>query len=446
SLSPVPQHANPFNATERRLKAAAQLAKNDLQPMSELLAKGKSTGDNLAAGLRAIIARDDRAFGGHEGILAGAATKERLAAAYGAEHCWSVSRLEEYAYCPFRFFARNVLKLEPLAELTLQTDYGRRGLLAHEALAELHRRLNAAGTPALPSQTSPEEYARYRNETITLLQGQLAQGDPLEEAFRTIDLTLIGQWLEEYLGQHQQYEMIGGEVEEAGRPQLRPAHFEVSFGLKRRGGEQIDPLSTDKPFDLVYGEEKIRLSGRIDRIDIGLIGDQIVFNVLDYKTGRNKKLKADDIKHGLALQLPLYAMAVQELLMIDRGAAPWRVGYWYLRDSGFQSHDLPQLFQTTADGICETGDWQLLKGTLLARVVEMVRGIRTGDFPVFSRDLECTGRCEFHTVCRVGQVRAINKVWIGSGKAAKSPVTNTERSKAANEGDRGKIRAEAKQP
>ena len=345
------------------------------------------------------------------------------------EHCWSVSRLEEYAYCPFRFFARNVLKLEPLAELSLQTDYGRRGLLAHEALAELHRRLNGSGAPGLPSKTSPEEYGRYRSETITLLQEQLAHGDPLEVALRTIDLTVIGQWLEEYLGQHERYESTSVGTGDVARPELRPAHFEVSFGLKRRGGEQVDELSTETPFDVVYGDERIRLSGRIDRIDIGLVGDRVVFNVLDYKTGRNKKLKADDIQQGLALQLPLYAMAVQELLMIDRRAVPWRVGYWYLRDSGFQSHDLPQLFQSTPQGLCETGEWQTLKVTLLERVVQMVQGIRAGDFPVYSQDPDCTGRCEFHTVCRVGQVRTINKRW-GSAAAAEQIGLDGDRKKA----------------
>ncbi len=33
---------------------------------------------------------------------------------------------------PFQFFAKNVLKLEPLPELALETDFGRRGQLAHD--------------------------------------------------------------------------------------------------------------------------------------------------------------------------------------------------------------------------------------------------------------------------------------------------------------------------
>ncbi len=64
------------------------------------------------------------------------------------------------------------------------------------------------------------------------------------------------------------------------------------------------------------------LSGRIDRIDIGVVGGQLVFNILDYKTGNSKNFKSRNAETGVSLQLPLYALAVQELLMIDRRAVP----------------------------------------------------------------------------------------------------------------------------
>jgi ATP-dependent helicase/DNAse subunit B len=393
------------------VKAVAELMEGNVQPMSQLIRQQTSDSHNLIAGLQAAAARQQKEFSPFEGILPGNAAKLQLAKTYGPEHCWSVSRLEEYAYCPFRYFGRNVLKLEPLPDLALQTDYGRRGLLAHEALADLHRRLNAAGATRSPAKTNPEEFEKFSGETLAVLIERVSKGHPLEMALRTIDFNLIGQWLKTYTGQHERYEAEVSQAGEVAGPSILPAHFEVSFGLKRRAGEKVDPLSTDKPFDLVCGDHTIRLSGRIDRIDIGLIGGQVVFNVLDYKTGGNKKLKEEDIKRGLALQLPLYAMAVQELLMIDRRAMPWRVGYWYLKDKGFDSHDLPQFFEATANGLCETGDWHALRGTLLERVVALVQGIRGGEFPVFSLDKECISRCEFRTVCRIGQIRALDKTW-----------------------------------
>ncbi len=70
--------------------------------------------------------------------------------------------------------------------------------------------------------------------------------------------------------------------------------------------------------------------------------------------------------------------------MIDRRAKPWRVGYWYLKEKGFESEGLPQFSPAATTGLQETDAWRELRGTLLARVVTLVRSVRGGMFPVFS--------------------------------------------------------------
>jgi hypothetical protein len=47
----------------------------------------------------------------------------------------------------------------------------------------------------------------------------------------------------------------------------------------------------------------------------------------------------------------------------------------------------------------------------VARVFQLVEGIKAGQFPVYSLDDDCTGRCAFRTVCRVNQVRSLEKQW-----------------------------------
>jgi ATP-dependent helicase/DNAse subunit B len=244
---------------------------------------------------------------------------------------------------------------------------------------------------------------RHAKEAIAWLIEQFSSGDPLEAALRKVDFQLIAKWMEEYFGQHEEYEEGNRE-----HP-LRPAYFEVSFGMKPRAGERVDPVSIEKPFELKYGKEIVRFSGRIDRIDIGMVGGEVVFNVIDYKTGTKQGFKKKDVESGRAVQLPLYALAVQELLMIDRRAKPWRVGYWFLKDGGFDSLDIPQLYLQTSAGLRETEDWNELRGTLLSRVMSLVHRVREGQFPVYSLDDKCTGRCEYHSICRIGQVRALEK-------------------------------------
>ena len=68
----------------------------------------------------------------------------------------------------------------------------------------------------------------------------------------------------------------------------------------------------------------VRISGRIDRIDLGTIAGESVFNVIDYKSGGTIRLDRDTIRAGATLQLPLYALAAMELILSDRVAVPWR--------------------------------------------------------------------------------------------------------------------------
>ena len=56
----------------------------------------------------------------------------------------------------------------------------------------------------------------------------------------------------------------------------------------------------------------ILVSGQIDRIDTGRVGEHVVFGIVDYKTGKNNKdFKESDFTERMRLQLPLYALAAQ---------------------------------------------------------------------------------------------------------------------------------------
>ena len=37
--------------------------------------------------------------------------------------------------------------------------------------------------------------------------------------------------------------------------------------------------------------------------------------------------------------------------------------------------------------------------------------MRRGEFPVWSDDENCTGRCPYSTVCRINQIRSLDKEW-----------------------------------
>ena len=53
--------------------------------------------------------------------------------------------------------------------------------------------------------------------------------------------------------------------------------------------------------------------------------------------------------------------------------------------------------------------WEELRVGLGDTVVMLARAMRHGQFPVYSADPRCTGRCPYKTVCRINQVRSLEK-------------------------------------
>jgi len=276
----------------------------------------------------------------------------------------------------------------------------------HALLARLHRALNEGGVPRLPSEFDGD-FSRLYQDTLAELLSQ-TDGGPLDRAFATIDRELIARWLEDYTAQHEAYDSQFNTLDE--RP--RPRHFEVAFGPTTQDDDEdrCDEISVAKPFELDCQGVAIKLSGRIDRIDVGLHDGQVVFNILDYKTSAASRFKPEQIEKGTALQLPLYALAVQELILRDLKAVPWMIGYWHVKDGGFSKHPIA-LHESGESALTATDDWNDLRPKMLARVASLVTGIRQAEFPMHCEDEHCTSRCPYSTVCRVATVRALDKSW-----------------------------------
>jgi RecB family exonuclease len=397
-LSPIPR-SEPLAAVEFRVQAVATALEGNVSLLAGLVRRETSPGlaENLLAALNTI---DQRArpvgFGPWEGVLspqAACAVQRR----FTPTHAYSPTELQTYAGCPFRFFLERVLRIEPPAEPGLATDFLARGQLLHQVLAHLHRGVNQhSGRSASPAELEPAVYDR-------LLAAALADAFPgtQHDARAEIDRRVIGAWLAEYYDQCARYD---ARLAEQGLT-LRPAHFEVAFGQSADDG---DPLSTAQPLELQMGNERVALCGRIDRLDLGLHAGRACFNVIDYKSGDAGGFSAEAAVRGTALQLPLYLLAAERVLLAQRGAAACQAAYWSPAGGGYKPRALVA-GHAEASGITVDPRWELLREQLTRTVLELVRAIRRAEFPVVSADDECTGRCPFHTVCRVQQVRGLKK-------------------------------------
>jgi RecB family exonuclease len=407
----VAEQLSPLSPAEWRVQAVHRglAPEPDLAMLAGLISNSstKQVAASIDSALRLYALRTNRdAFGPADGLLTSPAIRARLARRFGPQHLWSPSQWESFARCPFNSLMGDVLQLEPLGELTLETDAARRGSLMHRVLAQVHRDLQSEdGGRAAFSRRDPTTVAAAFERALVAELGEEPRAG-LDGALEELDRRQIAKWSEQYIEQHATYDQAWQTLDQA----PLPTYFEFRFGPPRSDeSEAEDPRSTAEPFLLDLGQEQIRVTGRIDRIDVGQAGGQTVFNVIDYKSGRRPTLTIEKMESGERLQPPLYVMAAQVLLFAENKGQPLWAGYWSM-DKGMTASAQYSLKCYGDDGKAAE-QWKSLQESVVSTIRRFVSDIRTGNFPVFSSDEHCTSYCNFATVCRIAQVRSLGKQW-----------------------------------
>jgi ATP-dependent helicase/DNAse subunit B len=333
----------------------------------------------------------------YDGLFRDPAVIAELEKRFGPQSVFSPTALESYIACPFRFFLGHVLRLNPLEEPLEEIESADRGLAFHRALSRLHTHLRDRGID-LPDEAvdgllkeqldrAVEECAvraSLASEVLWRLEGQRLKR--LAERYRPHWKRFIEPWLPHGL-----------------RP--RPYRFEVSFGLPSANG---DPAAD--PLVIREGDDEVRISGRIDRVDLAELPDEAReaygFWVIDYKTGNPTHYTGAALKEFRRLQLTLYALAVEEVLLAGKRARPLGLAYWLVADSG-PKVALPAHPQKSVAWFEEVKAWPALRRQLRRWVLDLAGHIRRGVFPLKPRSEDCTLTCDFGQVCRIGQVRSV---------------------------------------
>ena len=213
----------------------------------------------------------------------------------------SSGQLELVGRCPLAFFFRHGLLLEEPKELVIDPgrwlDAPALGLLVHEVFEEFIREL-------VPSARAPNYEQDFPRLTAILQQKVAAYLEtyppPNESAFQD-QLNFLNQATHIFLKEEESL---------CTREGCLPAHLEVSIGTKREG--QGTAIDTEEPyvFELPSGK-KIRIRGRVDRIDRIGTGALATFRIWDYKTGSAYKYRRDDpFRQGRVVQPVVYLAMV----------------------------------------------------------------------------------------------------------------------------------------
>jgi ATP-dependent helicase/nuclease subunit B len=236
---------------------------------------------------------------------------------YGLTLRTSVSRLEEFAACPFRFFVRSGLRAGE--RKVFELDARERGSFQHDVLKTFHDELTAEGkrwrdlvpadARARVGKIASEKTEHYRDGLLRDTAESRFAARALAESLQDF-VEVIVTWLRE-------------------QNEFDPAAAELGFGGK-------DDRAPAWEINLGDGH-KLSLRGRIDRVDLwrDRAGGDALALVMDYKSS-SKKLDKVLVEHGVQLQLLAYLNVLrrwknpQEVLGVN-GLVPAGVFYVNLR-------------------------------------------------------------------------------------------------------------------
>lgn len=113
--------------------------------------------------------------------------------------------------------------------------------------------------------------------------------------------------------------------EQIGQGEFSPSRFEVSFAM----ADSLESINI-----ILSEEERMKLKGRIDRVDTCEDEEHVYVKVIDYKSG-NTSFDLLALYHGLQLQLVLYMNAAMELEQKnhpDKEVVPAGILYYNIKD------------------------------------------------------------------------------------------------------------------
>lgn len=239
---------------------------------------------DLGAGVAAGTARAGPFVTEYEGIVK--ADPARYDPSRNHRLAMSATTLESLAGCPFAYFLRKILGVQPPEEVeydpAVWLDPRERGTLIHEILCEFMTEAKSKGAKV--------NAARHRRR--------------LRE--------VAGSFIKSYAEKIPPPSPVVFELERAGILET----LDIFLRLEEEREKEVEPLAFEKSFNRekieLDGERHFLLSGFIDRIDQA---GRDLFEVVDYKTGSYHKyegLKA--FGGGRCLQPALYAVAAEQCL------------------------------------------------------------------------------------------------------------------------------------
>lgn len=217
--------------------------------------------------------------------------KENLDKIYNYPITMTVSKLENFAQCPFKYFVENILK--PEERIVQKVEFYDLGNIYHETIESFTNKI---------SSDSMDIYSLDK-ETIFEMASESLDQILLEKSFEynALDANERNKYIKQKIRRlicRSAYTI----VLQLKKGKFKPTYTELSIGREEKNS--IDPMEIK-----ISEDTSIYLNGRIDRIDILKQDGKSYVNIIDYKSS-HKDVSLSDVLSGLSMQLFMYMDAI----------------------------------------------------------------------------------------------------------------------------------------
>ena len=345
---------------------------------------------------------------------------------FGRDILLSASRIESYYRCRFAYFCRYGLKAMP--RRTADLDALAFGTLTHWVMEHVLPKYTETGYHNIErsqvERDTGDAVMKYVEECIGGLEDKPARFAALLNRLSRVAAALLWHV-----------------VCELRQSRFVPVDFELNVGGRPEEGQPaVPPVILSLP-----DGSKVRVQGKIDRVDVYKRDGVSYVRVIDYKTGA-KSFKLSEIVEGINVQMLIYLFAVCQngggrygrtspagvlylpaklpVVQAERGQDSEKIGREQIRSLrmnglliddpeiiGAMEKDIKGLFipaALKADGgfkkhssIASLKHFGLLKKRIDSLLIEMAQTLKSGDIAAYpaAGEVEACEWCDYKTIC-----------------------------------------------
>lgn len=219
-------------------------------------------------------------------------TEDNLKKIYKPPVALSVSKLEDFAACPFKFFMESIIKPQP--RLVQKVEFYDLGNIYHKSVERFTEKISETGA----------DIGELDRETVNsmsrLCAEEVLKGGEMD--YTAFDSNQRNMYMKEKIKRliSRAANTIIGQLKKGN---FRPVYTELSIG-------DTDSEAFIEPVEIKLSEDtSVYFQGRIDRVDILKRDGRAYVNIIDYKSSF-RDLDLSEAVQGLQLQLLVYMSAV----------------------------------------------------------------------------------------------------------------------------------------